>query len=79
MLGKIAGALIGRQVAGRYRGGTGAILGAGAVALGRRGLGPISTALALGWGAKKLYQWNRQRRRPPAYPASSPVSATDRR
>ena len=74
MLGKIAGALIGRRMAGRNSGATGAMLGAGAVALGRRGLGPLGTAMALGWGARKLYQWNRDRRRPAAYPRTSPVS-----
>ena len=67
MFGKIAGALIGRRVAGRHSGAKGALMGAGLAALARRGLGPLGTALAIGWGAKKLYGM-RQRRRPAHFP-----------
>lgn len=76
MLGKIAGALIGRKMAARSGGGaSGALVGAGMAALARRGLGPLGTALALGYGAKKLYEWNRSRRAPAAYPsAEAPVT-----
>jgi hypothetical protein len=62
MLGKIAGAFIGNKMAGRNEGVKGAIFGAAGAGLARRGLGPLGTALALGYGAKKLYDWNRSRR-----------------
>jgi hypothetical protein len=71
MLGTLVSAMIGERLAGRNRGARGAMIGAGAAALGRRGLGPLATAVALGWGAKKLYNWNRERRgRPARYPSS---------
>jgi len=66
MLGKLAGALIGERVAGRNRGAKGAILGAGIAAVARRGLGPLAGALALGWGAKKLWEWRKGRS--PSFP-----------
>jgi hypothetical protein len=71
MLGKIAGALIGSKLAGRNQGLGGAILGATGARMARRGLGPLGTALALGYGAKKLYDWNRTRRATPRYPSSA--------
>ena len=61
MLGKIAGALIGERVAGRNRGAKGALIGAGVAAVARRGLGPLAGVLALGWGAKKLWEWRKGR------------------
>lgn len=70
MLGKLAGALIGRRIAGRNRGARGAIIGAGAAAVARRGVGPLAGALALGWGAKKLWEWRKGR------PARFPAEAT---
>jgi hypothetical protein len=70
MFGKLAGAWIGSKVAGRNRGAKGAILGAGAAALARRGLGPLVGALALGWGVKKLYEW-RKGRKPAAFPSEA--------
>ena len=70
MLGKIAGAFIGRRLAGRNSGFKGAALGYGAAALARRGLGPLGLALGLGWGAKKLYE-RRQARRSPSYPSEA--------
>jgi hypothetical protein len=66
MLGKLAGAIIGRRIAGSNRGARGALLGVGLAAIARRGFGPLAGALALGWGAKKLM--DRRRRRAPAYP-----------
>ena len=76
MLGKLAGAFIGRRIAGRNSGAKGALLGLGVAALARRGLGPLAAVAALGWGAKKLYE--RRGRRSPAYPSdatpSSPVA-----
>jgi len=61
MLGKLAGAMIGKRLAGRNRGAKGALIGAGAAALARRGLGPLAGALAIGWGAKKLWEWRKGR------------------
>lgn len=76
MLGKIAGALIGRRIAGRRSGAKGALLGYGAAALARRGLGPLAAVAAIGWGAKKLY--DRRRGRTPSYPSdASPSPPSD--
>ena len=61
MLGKLAGAIIGKKIAGRNSGAKGAILGAGVAAVARRGFGPLAGALALGWGAKKLWDWRKGR------------------
>ena len=72
MLGKIAGAFIGRRLAGRHGGAKGALLGYGVAALARRGLGPLAAVAALGWGAKKLY--DRRGRRSPAYPPDATPS-----
>ena len=77
MLGKLLGAWVGEKIAGRNEGGKGTILGAGAVTLGKKGLKPLAAAVAIGWGAKKLWDWNRERKdRPPRYPSSeAPVSS----
>ena len=75
MLGKIAGALIGRRIAGRESGAKGALLGLGVAALARRGLGPLAAAAAIGWGAKKLFQ--RRRGASPSYPADSAPSSRE--
>ena len=75
MLGKIAGALIGRRIAGRGSGAKGALLGYGVAALARRGLGPLAAVAAIGWGAKKLYE--RRGRRAPAYPADATPSSPE--
>ena len=69
MLGKLAGAIIGKKIAGRNRGARGAILGAGVAAVARRGFGPLAGALALGWGAKKLWDWRKGRS--PKFPAEA--------
>lgn len=69
MLGKLAGAIIGNKVAGRNRGAKGALLGAGVAALARRGFGPLAGALALGWGAKKAWEW--RKRRSPRFPSDA--------
>jgi hypothetical protein len=69
MLGKLAGALIGKRIAGRNQGARGAILGAGVAAVARRGFGPLAGALALGWGAKKLWEWRKGRS--PAFPSEA--------
>ena len=76
MLGKIAGALVGRRLAGRNSGFKGALVGAGVAAVARRGLGPLGLALGLGWAAKKLYE--RRGRSSPAYPSdATPASSSD--
>ena len=69
MFGKLAGAFIGRRIAGRQSGAKGAILGYGIAALARRGLGPLAAVAAIGWGAKKLYQ--RGERFKPSYPSDA--------
>ena len=69
MLGKIAGAMIGKRIAGRNSGAKGALLGYGAAALARRGLGPLGLAIGLGWGAKKLME--RRRGRSARYPSDA--------
>lgn len=74
MIGKIAGALIGNRMAGRNGGLRGALLGAAGARVAARGLGPLGTALAVGYGAKKLYQWNRSRKTSPSFPASATPS-----
>lgn len=68
MLGKIAGAFIGNKVAGQNNGVKGALLGLIGARIARRGFGPLGTALALGYGAKKLYDWQRGRTAVPTYP-----------
>ena len=72
MLGKIAGAMIGRRMAGRHSGGKGALLGYGAAALARRGLGPLALGGAALWGFNKLRE---RRRRSPRYPSSATPSS----
>ena len=69
MLGKIAGAMLGKRLAGRNSGLKGAALGYGAAAIARRGLGPLGLAVGLGWAAKKLYE--RRNRRSPSYPSEA--------
>src|SRR5215218_8479389 len=69
MLGKIAGALLGERIAGRNSGAKGALIGAGVAAVARRGFGPLAGALALGWGAKKVWQWRKGRN--PGFPADA--------
>jgi len=70
--GKIAGAMIGEKVAGRNKGAKGAILGAGVAAIARRGFGPLTAAMAIGWGAKKLWDWRKGRS--PRYPTDATPS-----
>jgi hypothetical protein len=73
MLGKLAGAFIGEKIAGRNRGVRGALLGAGAAAVARRGLFPLTLALGAGWAAKKMWD-KRQERRHPQYPSDAEPS-----
>ena len=73
MLAKIAGALIGRRMAGRNQGLKGAVLGAGVAAIARRGLFPLAMAAGAAYGAKKLWdRWNRHEE--PAYPPEATPS-----
>jgi hypothetical protein len=74
MIGKIAGALIGNRIAGRSGGLKGALFGAAGARIASRGLGPLGTALAVGYGAKKLYEWNRARKTSPSFPSSETPS-----
>lgn len=73
MLGKLAGAWLGRRVAGRNSGARGALIGAGIAALARRGLGPLAAAAAVGYGAKKLLD-RRNRRSKRIYPSEATPS-----
>jgi len=66
MIGKILGALVGRRLAGRNNGASGALIGAAIPLIARRGLGPLGLALGAGWAAKKLY--DRRGRRTPIAP-----------
>ncbi|MEO5774336.1 MAG: hypothetical protein ABIQ32_09505 [Sphingomicrobium sp.] len=72
MFGKLAGAWLGNKMASRNSGARGAILGYGAMALARRGMGPLAAGAALWWGYNKLRD---RRNRAPAYPSeASPAS-----
>lgn len=71
MLGKIAGAIVGSKMAGRNDGLKGALLGAAGARIASRGLGRFGTLALLGYGAKKLYDYNRSRRASPHYPAKA--------
>ncbi len=63
MIGKIAGAMIGRKVASRYgTGARGAVIGAFAPMLARRAFGPLGLALAGGYAAKKFYDSRKLRK-----------------
>ena len=74
VLGKLAGAFIGSKVAGRNEGVKGAILGAAGAHIARRGLGGLGTLALVGYGAKKLYDWNKSRNSSPSFPASATPS-----
>lgn len=68
MIGKLAGARAGSRVAGANEGARGAILGVGAVAIGKRVV-PTLAALALGgWAFKK---WRERKRSCPSYPSEA--------
>ena len=78
MPGKLAGAWIGRKVAGENEGAKGAILGAGAVALGKRVVPTIAALAVGGWAFKR---WRDRRRAHSPYPAEATpaVPASDTR
>ena len=71
MLGNILGAIVGSKLAGRNEGVKGAMLGAAGARMARGGLGKLGTLALVGYGAKKLYDWNRSRRTSPRFPASA--------
>ena len=74
MFGKIAGAWLGSRIAGRNSGAKGALIGAGVAAIARRGLGPLATVAAVGYGAKKLWDWQKGRSAP-RYPSEATPSS----
>ena len=69
MLGKLAGAWLGKKAAGRNSGAKGAILGYGAAALARRSV-PALAAVALGGWAFNKWR-DRRRDRPATYPSDA--------
>ena len=71
MLGKFAGAWAGKKMAGKRYGAKGAMLGVGALALGKRVI-PTLAALALGGWAFKT--WRDKRRAQPSYPSEATPS-----
>lgn len=72
MLGKIAGAMIGKRMAGRHQGTKGALIGLGAATLARRSFPALAAVAAGGWAFNK---WRERRARRAAYPAdASPAS-----
>ena len=73
MLGKIAGAVLGKRLAGRNSGAKGALIGIGAAALARRSVPALAAVAALGWGYKKLR--DRRAARPAAYPSEATPSS----
>ena len=73
MIGKLAGAWLGSRIAGRNSGTKGALLGYGASALARRGLGPLALGAGAFWAARKLR--DRRRARAAAYPSEATPSS----
>jgi len=73
MLGKLAGAWLGNRMAGQHSGARGAILGYGAAALARRGLGPLALGAGALWAARKFAE---RRRRSPFYPSDATPSSS---
>ena len=68
MLGKIAGAVLGRKLAARNSGTKGALIGIGAAALARRSVPALAAVTALGWGIGKLRE---RRARRATYPSDA--------
>lgn len=69
MLGKIAGAILGKRLAGSNSGAKGALIGVGAAALARRSIPALATVAALGWGFNKLRE--RRARRSATFPSDA--------
>lgn len=70
MLAKLVGALIGKKVAGNNEGLKGALIGAGAGALAKRGLPTLIGAAAAGYAAKKAWDWWNSKDEP-SYPSEA--------
>jgi hypothetical protein len=68
MLGKLAGAWLGKKIAGPNQGAKGAILGYGAAALARRSVPLLAGAAIGGWAFKR---WRAHRRSHASYPAEA--------
>ena len=68
MLGKIAGALLGKKIAGRHSGAKCTILGYGAAALARRSVPALAVITLGGWAFNK---WRERRNRAPHYPSEA--------
>ena len=63
MIGKFIGAYVGEKIMARSgRGGAGALAGAATAVAARRGLGPLATVVAVGYGLKKLNDYRKTRR-----------------
>jgi hypothetical protein len=56
MLGKFAGAIVGRKIVGRNRSAKGAVVGYGLAMIAKRGIGPLLATAAVAWGVRKLYR-----------------------
>jgi hypothetical protein len=78
MLGKLAGAWLGKKIAGPHQGAKGAILGYGTAALAKRSVPTLAALVLGGWAFKK---WRDKRRSHPSYPseATPPIPASDTR
>ena len=63
MFGKILGAYVGEKLMARGgRGASGALIGAGTVALARRGGRPLAMLIAAGYGLKMLNDYRKKQR-----------------
>jgi hypothetical protein len=63
MLGKLLGGYVGHRIGERYaqNGLSGALIGAGATAIARRGAGPLALLIGGAWVAKKVLSRRRGR------------------
>nr|WP_294848002.1 hypothetical protein [uncultured Sphingomonas sp.] len=62
MLAKILGAIAGEKMANKNDKVTGALVGAALATAARRGLGPLSVAIAAGYGPKKFSEHRKAKR-----------------
>ena len=74
MFGKLIGAAVGRKLAARHEGGTGALIGLLVPVLGRRLFGPLGLALGGAYVAKKV--WDRRQAARAARPAAQTLTPT---
>ncbi|MEO7276753.1 MAG: hypothetical protein ABIW33_01870 [Sphingomicrobium sp.] len=70
MFGKLAGAWLGKSVAGRHHGAKGAIIGYGVAAIARRSIPALAAVAVGGWALRK---W--RSRKTPSYPSDASPSA----